>query len=97
MAHTPTTCTVGPSAVTGKRCGKPAVWSDGEFAECAEHAADPIALARAKPITSYGPKVGDEVYIPSHGRHGTVVYVGPRGAVKAEFSYKNGSKRVVRV
>lgn len=36
------TCTVGPSAVTGKRCGKPAVQaftaSTGEvFAECAEH------------------------------------------------------------
>lgn len=38
----PTTCTVGPSAVTGERCGAPAVVTftgrDGKvFAECAEH------------------------------------------------------------
>jgi hypothetical protein len=38
----PTTCTVGPNAVTGERCGKPAVATftgrDGTvYAECAEH------------------------------------------------------------
>ena len=41
MSDSPT-CTVGPSAVTGERCGKPAVssftTSRGEtFHECAEH------------------------------------------------------------
>lgn len=40
---TPTTCTVGPCAVTGARCGKPAVTTflgryGDVFAECAEHA-----------------------------------------------------------
>jgi hypothetical protein len=44
----PTTCTVGPSAVTGERCGKPAVTTfigtDGiTYAECVEHAS-PSAL-----------------------------------------------------
>jgi len=37
----PRTCTIGPNAVDGKRCGKPAVaWfiSGGRvYAECAEH------------------------------------------------------------
>lgn len=32
------TCTVGPSAVTGERCGAPAVTNDGEFPVCADHA-----------------------------------------------------------
>ena len=40
----PRTCTIGPSAVTGERCDKPAVtWFIGSdarvYAECAEHAA----------------------------------------------------------
>ena len=39
----PRSCTVGPSAVTGERCGEPAVTSfvgsRGErYAECSEHA-----------------------------------------------------------
>jgi hypothetical protein len=48
MSDSPITCTVGPSAVTGERCGKPAVTTftgrNGEiFAECADHA--PASLA----------------------------------------------------
>lgn len=94
------TCTIGPSAVTGKRCGKPAVYSftssDGEtFHECADH--------YAGPVEDYGrigePKVGDKVVIGrgDHDYVGTVVKVGARGAVYAEFTYKNGATRVVRV
>ena len=43
VTYTTHTCTVGPSAVTGERCGKPAVTSftsrSGKtYYECAEHA-----------------------------------------------------------
>ncbi len=53
MSTSPNTCTVGPSAVTGERCGKPAVTTfvgrNGEvFAECAEHA--PANLATSGPV-----------------------------------------------
>ena len=48
-------CTVGPSAVTGLRCGKPAVVSfvgrDGEvFAECEDHA---VAISAPAPVSTY--------------------------------------------
>lgn len=42
MTHSPATCTVSSS--TGK-CGLPAVWSNGDFAECERHAADIGSLA----------------------------------------------------
>jgi len=96
MTHTPSTCTV--RFATRGACGKPAVWSDGTFAECAEHAADLIALARRE-ATPFGRALGDEVEIHRHGRTyiGTVVRIGARGAVFAEVTYGNGAKRVVRV
>lgn len=98
-----TTCTVRSSF---GRCGKPAVYvhpptDRGEvFAECAEHAADPMALAR--PL-SRGSKpkyhVGEIVTVYRYGREysATVCHVGPRGAAYAEFTYGNGARRRVRV
>jgi hypothetical protein len=55
MSDSPITCTVGPSAVTGERCGKPAVTTfvgrNGEiFAECADHA--PASLATSGMVES---------------------------------------------
>jgi hypothetical protein len=49
----PTTCTIGPLATTGELCGKPAVLTFGEHAECADHAR-PITLSpEAKPKRIY--------------------------------------------
>lgn len=92
--HKPATCTVR-YAVTGA-CGEPAVWSNGKFAECAEHAADAIALARPRPVVAK--EVGDAVTVERHGKRyiGTVCRVGARGAVYAEVTYDNGVTRVVR-
>src|SRR4051812_43639615 len=88
------TCTVGPSAVSGERCGEPGVVafvSDGEtFVECARHAAPGMGVGGG------GIAVGDKVPVERmHGVYqGTVVEVGARGAVYAEFTYNNG--RTVR-
>ena len=92
--HNPATCTV-------TNCGAPAVWSNGEFAECAQHAADPGALARAdrRHAHSYGHRVGDHVAVHRYGKvyDAIVTYVGPRGAAYATFRYDNGAERTVRV
>lgn len=61
----PTTCTIGPDAVSGERCGKPAVVifrapSGTIYAECAEHEAHRVPAAPA-------PKVGKLVVL-RHGR-----------------------------
>ncbi len=92
------TCTIGPSAVTGERCGKPAVYSwtgdDGfEYAECADHYAGPVGAKVA------ATRVGDKVEVHRYGKTyiATVVYVGPKGRVKAEFTYGNGTRRVVTI
>lgn len=88
------TCTHGPSAVTGARCGKPAVTSfvatSGEtFHECAEHA----------PKHPFAPDDADHVMVWRYGREyvGKIVKRGKRGAVYAEIRYGNGTKRIVRV
>lgn len=92
-----TTCTIGPEAVTGARCGAPAVvtftGSDGiVYAECAAH-------AHAAAPKATGHAVGDTVEVHRYGKTytATVVRVGARGAVYAEFAYANGAKRTVRV
>ena len=97
MTKTAHTCTVVVSA-DGTRCGKPAVYtftaSTGEtFAECAEHYAGPVGA-----VTT-GHKVGDRVEVHRYGKTytATVVKVGARGAVYAEFVYGNGARRTVRV
>jgi hypothetical protein len=93
-----TTCTVR-SAVTGE-CGKPAVFTftgiNGEqFGECADHHR-PQDFAR---IAVEGKSLGDRVEIYRHGKVylGTVVEIGPRGAVYADVVYGNGAHRRVRV
>lgn len=93
---TAATCTVR-SAVAGD-CGKPAIYTftgrNGEvFGECADHHA-----GAHTPVTT-GPRVGDKVDVHRYGfvYEGTVVEVGARGAVYAEFTYGNGAKRRVRV
>ena len=90
------TCTVVKSAVYGV-CGKPAVWTDGRFAECAECAKDPSALARMGERAG-GPSVGDTVTISRYGKTypAKVVEVGTRGAVYVEWTYGNGATRRAR-
>lgn len=94
------TCTV-QFATTGK-CGRPAVWTDGTFAECAEHAADAGALAKAPAaaaarVGEYA--VGDRVRVARYGKvyDATVTKVGARGAAYATFTYGNGTRRTVRL
>lgn len=99
------TCTVGVSVVRNARCDEPAVYVDKAtgFAECEKHAADPGSLASAGDKRSGGYRVGyavgDSVPVRRYGLtyEGSVVEVGKRGAVYAEFTYKNGAKRKVRV
>lgn len=95
MTQIPTTCTYGPSAVTGERCGQPAVTTftgaDGTpYAECAEHAGDyAVNWARQDevvPVVRHG-----KVYM------GTVTKVTRAGNTYAEIIYDNGVKRTVRV
>lgn len=94
------TCTV-TFATTGP-CGKVAVYTEGEFAECEEHAAEHGSLATTKHLVTktYGvPELGDEVLVHRYGRtyHATVTKVGKRGAVYATFTYMKGTTRTVRV
>lgn len=70
------TCTIGPNAVTGERCGKPAVTTfegrDGKvYAECAEH--DVSAIVNRPALV-----VGASVTVTHGGiaKVGTVVKVG---------------------
>jgi hypothetical protein len=80
-----------------QRCGKPAAWSDGSFAECVEHMAQPISLSRG---TKFGTvHVGDSYTIHRYGKTygGTVTKIGKRGAIYVTFAYDNGAERTVRV
>jgi hypothetical protein len=80
-----------------QRCGKPAAWSDGSFAECVEHMAQPISLSRG---TKFGTiHVGAAYSIPRSGKTyaGTVSKIGTRGAIYVTFTYDNGAERTVRV
>lgn len=97
---TQTTCTHGPSAVTGQRCGQPAVatftGSDGQaYAECAEHAVVSTVCRAAHS----GRQVGDAAIIRRHGQDyvGQVVRVTRSGKVYARVTYANGASRVVEV
>lgn len=94
--HTPATCTV-TAAVKGA-CGAPAVWSNGTYAECAQHVADASSLSRSAP-SSTAHRVGDKVEVERHGKRyiATVSHVGERGAVYADVTYGNGATRRVRV
>jgi len=58
MEHT-TTCTIGPLATTGERCGKPAVFVGAGFAECEAHhvALTPAAAAATPKAPRYCRKV----------------------------------------
>lgn len=94
--HGMTTCTIGPSAVTGERCGKPAVHtfigSDGEtYAECADH----VHIV----TKAHGHNVGDHVAIRRYGKtfDGVVTRVARTGTAYATFTYGNGTTRTVRV
>lgn len=86
----PITCTVGPDATTGKRCGKPAVvtftGSNGEeFAECAEHCMAHVGRTRGTVVVR---RNGID-YV------GRVVRETRGGRIFAEITYKNGVTRVV--
>jgi hypothetical protein len=97
MNATPHTCTVGPDAIHGERCGKPAVTSfvgyDGtEYHECAEHA---VAVIGRR--TRESAQVGDVVTVNRHGKQytGTVKRVTRTGRVFVRVRYDNGVVRVV--
>lgn len=99
VSHAHRTCTAR-SAVNGE-CGAPAIYSfetdRGEiFSECAAHYGGPVE-GIASPMIGY--RVGDKVEIHRYGKTyiGTVVYVGPRGGVEAEFTYGNGARRRVAI
>lgn len=94
------TCTIGPSAVTGECCGKPAVrvvrgFSGEVYYECAEHAGPAHYAGR----THDGAHVGDEVPVHRHGKvyFGKVERVTRTGRVFARVRYDNGVERVVEV
>jgi hypothetical protein len=91
-----TTCTVVIRA-DGTRCGREAVHTFGSgdetFAECERHHHEWDAV-RTSPHA-----IGDRVEVRRYGKTyiATVVEVGARGAVYAEFTYGNGARRKVRV
>jgi hypothetical protein len=100
---TATTCTTR-SATRGV-CGKPAVYTEGEFAECAECAATPGSMASTAHMVgrtaspTYGtPAVGSYVTVHRYGKayQAKVVEVGARGAVYVEWAYGNGATRRMR-
>lgn len=100
MVHMTTTfgpCTVGPSAVTGERCGKPGVTSftaRGEtFFECAEHNVSHIVGRRVSGI-----EVGTRVTVVHIGieKVGTVVHVG-NTRVKVEVPIGRGRTATTKV
>lgn len=101
-ANKPGTCTHGPNAIDGTRCGEPAVhWFTGAdgtvYAECRAHST--AHIARQGTRTRDGHAVGDVVAVRRYGRTytGEVSHVGARGAVYATFTYGNGASRTVRV
>lgn len=98
MSAATATCTVHRASGP---CGATAAWTDGTYAECAAHAADPGSMASAaKGVSRVGTaRVGDVVAIHRHGKvyAGTVTRVGARGAVYASVVYDNGARREVRV
>lgn len=94
------TCTV--RTATAGACGDTAVYTEGEFAECAKHAAMPGSLARTPRASTRAigyHEVGDIVTVHRYGKayRATVVRVGARGAAYATFRYGNGAERTVRV
>jgi uncharacterized protein (DUF1684 family) len=92
------TCTVVISHSHGV-CGQPAVVVVGEFAECAEHAADAVSIAKTSGPVVTGPSVGDAVDVARHGKvyRGTVTRVTRGGRVFAQVTYGNGASREVEV
>lgn len=92
------TCTV-TTAVNGA-CGAVAVWSNGTFAECAKHAADPGSMAGAHARHDRADaRVGTSVTVHRHGKDytGTVTRVTRTGVVWARVTYDNGTTKEVRV
>jgi hypothetical protein len=90
-----TPCTHGPSAVTGERCGRPAVvtfiGSDGRhYAECPEHDASAIVM---RDTTE---QVGQPYTIRRYGKEyaGKIVYI-TNTRLQIEFTYDNGAVRRV--
>jgi hypothetical protein len=99
---TMTVCTTRVIGAPGDICGKPAVYTEGEFAECAECIKHPASMYATRHIgrAGYGVKVGDTVDVRRHGKvyAGRVVRIGPRsGKVFAEVTYGSGATRVVEV
>lgn len=93
-------CSYGPSAVSGKRCGEPAVFSfvgsDGEvYYECAAHSSAHVVPRAGNAAHA----VGEAVMVHRHGKdyRAVVSRVGARGAVYARFVYDNGAVREIRV
>lgn len=80
------------------------MYAEGQFAECAEHAAQPGSLATTRDMVASVRKpdeyrVGDVVDVHRYGKvyRARVTSVGARGAAYATFTYGNGAERTVRV
>lgn len=93
-----TTCTTTRLFEPGGVCGKPAIYVEGEYAECAECAAHPASMYATRGIVA-GPKVGEKVDVHRHGKvyTGTVERVTRGGNVFAKVTYGSGATRVVKV
>lgn len=95
ITHTAPTCTV---RFAHGVCGKPAVYTEGDFAECAECAAHPAALAKTRHIGK-APKfvIGEAVEFEAHGfeRRGTVTKVGRTRVTVEFFVGREGHRRPI--
>lgn len=93
MTHTPSTCTV---FVGHEHCGKPAVWSNGEFAECAKHVQDVISLSKSSKVSSEI-EVGKLVEVRVYGtgpRVGRVLKLGTKNA-RVNITLNDGREKVI--
>ena len=85
-----------------RRVWKPAFYVEDDFAECDEHAHQGGSLYLTQHMKIHNPSsanIGDKVNVHRYGKtyEATVVYVGKRGRVEAEFTYNNGAKRRVSI
>ena len=96
MTETPTTCTVR-NAVTGA-CGKPAFYTEGEFAECYDHAHQHGSLYfTRKPGVSRDFQVGDLVIYKAYGGTyvGRIVRLGTKRA-DVTVTLQSGREKVLK-
>jgi hypothetical protein len=95
-------CTTTRQFKPGGICGKPAIYVEGEYAECAECAGQPGSLYATRKYAkgvAAGPAIGAKVDVHRHGKVyiGTVERVTRGGTVFAKVTYGTGATRIVKV